>query len=93
MCLHILSLLYSLCLQQVAESKSKEYDLDSKDPFWIKNANVPFPQVAENVDVELAKYKESSDKITRLSGGSTAEELMQKYVQEGRAVLFTLSKN
>ena len=29
------------------------YDLDSKDFFWAKNASKPFPQVAEDIDVEL----------------------------------------
>jgi len=34
----------------------KTYDLDSKDFFWAKNAQHPFPQVAEEIDIELNKY-------------------------------------
>ena len=35
--------------------KKKLYDLDSKDFFWSKNAGNPFPQVAEEIDLELNK--------------------------------------
>lgn len=44
---------------QVAEMgklAKKSYDLDAKDFFWAKNAANPFPQVAEEIDVELTKY-------------------------------------
>ena len=34
----------------------KTYDLDAKDFFWAKNAQNPFPQVAEEIDLELNKY-------------------------------------
>lgn len=33
----------------------KMYDLDSKDFFWAKNAASPFPQVAEEIDLQLNK--------------------------------------
>ena len=33
----------------------KTYDLDAKDFFWAKNAQNPFPQVAEEIDLELNK--------------------------------------
>lgn len=33
----------------------KMYDLDSKDFFWAKNAANPFPNVAEEIDLELNK--------------------------------------
>lgn len=36
----------------------KSYDLDAKDFFWAKNAANPFPQVAEEIDLELTKYVE-----------------------------------
>lgn len=35
--------------------QKKMYDLDSKDFFWAKNAAHPFPQVAEEIDLELNK--------------------------------------
>lgn len=33
----------------------KMYDLDGKDFFWAKNAANPFPNVAEEIDLELNK--------------------------------------
>lgn len=44
----------------------KTYDLDAKDFFWAKNAQNPFPQVAEEIDLELNKY------VFRLCRGSRA---------------------
>jgi len=33
--------------------KKGAYDLDANDFFWAKNAANPFPQVAEDIDMEL----------------------------------------
>ncbi|CAB4422600.1 unnamed protein product [Rhizophagus irregularis] len=46
----------------------RSYDLDNKDFFWAKNASNPFPQVAEDIDVELNRYKSDAAEITKLSG-------------------------
>ena len=35
----------------------RSYDLNANDFFWARNAGVPFPQVAEDIDAELTKYK------------------------------------
>ena len=56
-------------------SKERAYDLNSSDFFWSRNAGVPFPQVAEDIDVELTKYKEESSEITKKSGKSSIEDL------------------
>lgn len=53
----------------------KAYDLNSNDFFWAKNAGVPFPQVAEDIDAELTKYKEDASEITRKTGASSIEDL------------------
>jgi len=53
----------------------KAYDLNSNDGFWAKNAGVPFPQVAEDIDVELTKYREDADAITRKTGAASLEDL------------------
>ena len=53
----------------------KSYDLNSNDFFWIRNAGVPFPQVAEDIDTELTKYKEDAADITRKTGASSLEDL------------------
>ena len=53
----------------------KSYDLSSNDFFWSRNAGMPFPQVAEDIDTELTKYKEDANDITRKTGASSLEDL------------------
>ncbi|KEY72088.1 hypothetical protein S7711_00104 [Stachybotrys chartarum IBT 7711] len=53
----------------------KAYDLSSSDFFWSKNAGVPFPQVAEDIDAELTRYKEETAAITKKTGISDLEDL------------------
>ncbi|KAG6100241.1 hypothetical protein E4U31_004069 [Claviceps sp. LM219 group G6] len=56
-------------------STKKSYDLSANDFFWTKNAGVPFPQVAEDIDAELSKYKEDTAAITKKTGVSDLEDL------------------
>ncbi|RDA82774.1 hypothetical protein CP532_0411 [Ophiocordyceps camponoti-leonardi (nom. inval.)] len=53
----------------------KSYDLSANDFFWAKNAGVPFPQVAEDIDAELTKYKEDTASITKKTGVTDLEDL------------------
>lgn len=53
----------------------KSYDLTANDFFWARNAGVPFPQVAEDIDAELTKYKEDANEITKRTGASSIEDL------------------
>ena len=53
----------------------KAYDLTSNDFFWSKNASVPFPQVAEDIDAELSRYKDDANEITKKTGASSIEDL------------------
>ncbi|KAL8725559.1 MAG: hypothetical protein Q9166_007282 [cf. Caloplaca sp. 2 TL-2023] len=53
----------------------KAYDLTSRDFFWSRNAGVPFPQVAEDIDAELTKYKDDANEITQKTGASSLEDL------------------
>ncbi|KAI8344316.1 Sec1-like protein [Chlamydoabsidia padenii] len=55
----------------------RSYDLDKKDFFWNKNASSPFPQVAEDIDIELNNYKKDAAEITRISGVSSLEDVGQ----------------
>ncbi|TIC16937.1 Sec1-like protein [Wallemia mellicola] len=55
----------------------KSYDLDHKDFFWSKNAPNPFPQVAEEIDAELTKYKSDATEITRSTGVSDVKDINQ----------------
>lgn len=56
-------------------STKKAYDLTSNDFFWSKNASVPFPQVAEDIDAELMRYKDDANEITKKTGASSLEDL------------------
>jgi sec1 family domain-containing protein 1 len=55
----------------------KSYDLDSKDFFWAKNAANPFPQVAEDIDTELNRYKTDAAEVTRSTGVSDMGDIAQ----------------
>ncbi|OCK79823.1 SEC1 family transport protein-like protein SLY1 [Lepidopterella palustris CBS 459.81] len=56
----------------------KSYDLNSNDFFWAKNCLVPFPQVAEDIDAELTRYKEDANEVTRKTGASSLEDLQSE---------------
>jgi hypothetical protein len=56
----------------------KAYDLTSNDFFWAKNAGVPFPQVAEDIDAELMRYKDDANEITKKTGASSIEDLQNE---------------
>ncbi|KAI8377346.1 Sec1-like protein [Blakeslea trispora] len=60
-----------------SDEKKRSYDLDNKDFFWTKNASSPFPQVAEEIDSELNKYKRDAAEITSMSGVSSLEDVGQ----------------
>ncbi|KAI4748004.1 Sec1-like protein [Aureobasidium sp. EXF-12298] len=53
----------------------RSYDLNTNDFFWTRNAGVPFPQVAEDIDTELTRYKEDANEITKKTGASSIEDL------------------
>lgn len=53
----------------------KKYDLNANDSFWAKNAGVPFPQVAEDIDTELTRYKDEVTEITNKTGTASLEDL------------------
>lgn len=59
------------------QQPKRSYDLDSKDFFWARNAANPFPQVAEEIDVELNKYKQDAAEITRSTGVSDVNDISQ----------------
>jgi sec1 family domain-containing protein 1 len=53
----------------------RSYDLTPNDFFWARNAGVPFPQVAEDIDTELTRYKDDVNDITKKTGASSIEDL------------------
>lgn len=56
-------------------SERRSYDLTSSDFFWNKNAGVPFPQVAEDIDAELTRYKDDAAEVTKKTGANSIEDL------------------
>ncbi|CAG7852025.1 SubName: Full=Related to SLY1 protein {ECO:0000313/EMBL:CCA75728.1} [Serendipita indica DSM 11827] len=65
----------------------KSYDLNSSDYFWAKHAASPFPQVAEEIDAELAKYKQDAADITRSTGVKDVNDISQLDVSSSAAHL------
>lgn len=53
----------------------RNYDLTANDFFWNKNAGVPFPQVAEDIDAELTRYKDDAADVTKRTGANSIEDL------------------
>ncbi|KAG0227413.1 Vesicle trafficking between the ER and Golgi [Actinomortierella wolfii] len=67
----------------------KKYDIDAKDFFWNKNASAPFPQVAEEIDIELTKYKNDAAAITKASGVNSLDDVSQLDFSSGAKHLKT----
>ena len=62
-------------VEDTGATSKKAYDLTSNDFFWAKNAGVPFPQVAEDIDGELTRYKEDAADITKKTGASSLDDI------------------
>ncbi|KAI0639521.1 Sec1-like protein [Trametes polyzona] len=73
----------------VTHPQKRSYDLDSKDFFWAKNAANPFPQVAEDIDTELNRYKQDAAEITRSTGVSDVNDIAQMDLSANAAHLKT----
>lgn len=73
----------------VPEPQKRSYDLDAKDFFWARNAASPFPAVAEDIDVELNKYKQDAAEITRSTGVSDVNDIAQLDLSTNAAHLKT----
>lgn len=56
----------------------KVYDIDVNDFFWSKNFGNPFPQVAEDVDFEINRYKKDVEEVTRSAGVSSLDQVDPK---------------
>ncbi|KIW07838.1 uncharacterized protein PV09_01756 [Verruconis gallopava] len=58
-----------------AKPIKKNFDLKSNDTFWAKHAADPFPEAAQKIDEDLAKYKDEAAEVTRKTGASSLEDL------------------
>ncbi|KAI9102828.1 Sec1-like protein [Phlyctochytrium arcticum] len=61
--------------EENGQKKRKTFDIDVNDFFWKKNAANPFPQVAEDVDGEINRYKTDVDLVTKSCGANSLEEI------------------
>lgn len=73
--MHLNRVTFALSDDGSTAPKSRSYDLNASDFFWSRNASVPFPQVAEDIDAELSKYKADADEVTKKTGVSSIEDL------------------
>jgi sec1 family domain-containing protein 1 len=53
--------------------QAEKYELDDSDKFWVENSWSPFPKVAEEIEAQLAKYKQDVDEVNKRTGGGKAE--------------------
>ncbi|KAI9330430.1 Sec1-like protein [Obelidium mucronatum] len=55
--------------------QKKQFDIDATDFFWNKNSGNPFPQVADDVNSEITRYKKDVDEVTKSSGLTSLEDV------------------
>jgi len=58
-----------------ATPAKKTYHLDAKDFFWNRNSGLSFPQVAEDIDKELTRYKDEVSGMTKQARVSSLDDL------------------
>ena len=73
--MHLNRITVTVTEDSASTPKTRSYDLNSNDFFWTRNAGAPFPQVAEDIDSELSKYRSDADDITKKTGVSSIEDL------------------
>jgi hypothetical protein len=73
--MHLNRITVTVTEDSASTPKTRSYDLNSNDFFWTRNAGAPFPQVAEDIDSELSKYRSDADDITKRTGVSSIEDL------------------
>ncbi|KAI9007751.1 Sec1-like protein [Hyaloraphidium curvatum] len=62
-------------VEEKGHKSRRAHDLEANDFFWNRNAGNPFPQVAEDVDAEINKYKKDVDEVTKANHVSSLEEI------------------
>ncbi|KAJ3074874.1 Vesicle trafficking between the ER and Golgi [Podochytrium sp. JEL0797] len=61
--------------EEKGRKQKKQFDIDGNDFFWIKNSGNAFPQVADDVNVEITRYKKDVDDVTKSSGLTSLEDV------------------
>ncbi|XP_078445679.1 sec1/munc18-like (SM) proteins superfamily [Wolffia australiana] len=70
----VLALKLNRVTVQGEKSAAKSYELDESDQFWVSNSWSPFPKVAEEIEIQLSKYKQDVDEVNRRTGGKDGAE-------------------
>ncbi len=73
--MHLNRITVSVADSSDVPAKPRAYDLNANDFFWARNAGAPFPQVAEDIDSELNRYRADADEVTKKTGVSSIEDL------------------
>lgn len=73
--MHLNRITVNMADEQNPNAKAKAYDLNASDFFWSRNAGQPFPNVAEDIDKELSKYKTDAENVTRQTGVTNIDDL------------------
>lgn len=73
--MHLNRITVELPADEGGASNKRAYDLNANDFFWAKNASLPFPNVAEDIDTQLTRYKDDANEVTRKTGASSIEDL------------------
>jgi sec1 family domain-containing protein 1 len=55
----------------------RSYDIEPNDFFWAENSGLPFPEVADNLDAALNKYRSDAKDLTGQTGISNLEDVAQ----------------
>lgn len=58
-------------------TSKKSYDIEPSDFFWAQNSRLPFPEVADNLDAALNKYRVDAKDLTGQTGISNLEDVAQ----------------
>ncbi|KAJ3129954.1 Vesicle trafficking between the ER and Golgi [Nowakowskiella sp. JEL0407] len=64
----------------------KNFDIETFDFFWQKNAGNPFPQVAEDVDSEINRYKADVEEVTKSCGVDSLEEVESDFSSNAKTL-------
>ncbi|XBW36232.1 hypothetical protein QEN19_001813 [Hanseniaspora menglaensis] len=64
----LVSEVFNLSRNTITLPNGGKIDLDNKDFFWRENNLLPFPEVVENAELELNKYKQETEEITSKTG-------------------------
>lgn len=56
-----------------ASGSQQTFEVDDHDFFWTAHGRNPFPKVAEQIEVELAKYKAAVDEVNKAAGSEVVD--------------------